>query len=385
VSGTAEIRENRPLEKGTFPEGLRVGEQHANPAISARTTITKDGLFAMNHSDRTYGAVSRISPVLLALFVTACATMEPVPEGRPEPEVAEPAPLPGVPPGPPAPAVTEPETFAPRVAVVLSARKPAYENVAKQLGELLEDYAVYDLGDESLTPRQIFAGIEAIETEFVIAIGLRAATVARSFSKVPVVFCQVFNIADNKLTSAQVKGVAALPPLALQVGAWKQLNPGLQDIGAIVGSGHDGLIEEAKDAARSGGLTLHHRIAGSDRETLYLFNRLAPDIDGFWLFPDNRILSPAVLREILAYASRHHVQVAAFNPRLLELGATLSAKSVDSDIAATVVDVARRMAKGESDAIPSVTPLNEIDIRRNPVTAKSPELAAADSGEEGPR
>jgi ABC-type uncharacterized transport system substrate-binding protein len=330
-------------------------------------TNTKEGIFAMTHSTRMQGLLARILPVLLALIVSGCAVTGQSPDTtvEPPPVVAEPAPTKKIQPKPQIPAVPVPQVLGSRTAIVLSARLPAYENVATELGELMEDYSVYDLEDRSLTPREMFASIDEVETDIVIAIGLRAAIVAKSWSKVPVVFCQVFNITENELTSGQMKGVAALPPLSLQVEAWQQLNPGMKNIGAIIGTGHDSLIAEASRAAESAGMALDHRIARSDRETLYLFNRLTPAIEGFWLFPDNRILSPAVLRQMLNYASRHQVQVAVFNPALLELGATLSATSVESDVAATVVSVARRIVDGQSNAIPDVTPLSEIDIQTN--------------------
>ncbi len=292
----------------------------------------------------------------------------------------DPTPAPAIaqPPATEFPVVSEPQLFAARVAIVLSDKIPAYENVATELGELLGDYSVYDLADSSLTSHEIFSRIAEIDAKVVIAIGLRAATVAQSFSQVPVVFCQVFNVAENNLTSGNLKGVAALPPLDLQIEAWKNLNPNLRNVGAILGIGHERLIEEATQAADAAGLILHYRIVRSDRETLYTFNRLTPDIDGFWLFPDNRILSPSVLRQMLSYASRHRVQVAVFNPTLLDLGATPSSTTVDSDIAETVVSVAHRVIDGDSDSIPAFTQLNQINVQASPAVLKKFELAAAD-------
>jgi ABC-type uncharacterized transport system substrate-binding protein len=317
----------------------------------------------------------------MALFFSGCALISPQPDAAPDVSTTEvesaPAPKAAKPPLVETPAVSEPELFTRRVAIILSDRKPAYENVAIELGKLLQDYSIYDLTDKSLTPRGVFSNIADFDAGLVIAIGLRAATVANAYSQVPVVFCQVFNVSDIDLRSENLKGVAALPPLAMQVAAWQDLNPGLQHIGAIVGNGHEELLDEASRAAESAGLRLHHRIARSDRETLYMFNRLTPDIDGFWLFPDNRILSPSVLRQMLSYASRHRVQVAVFNPALLDFGAALSATAVDSDIAETVVSVAHRVMRGDGESIPTVTPLNEIIVQTNDAVIKKPEVAAA--------
>lgn len=315
----------------------------------------------------------------LAFLASGCALLQQPPEPEPEPPpvsvpeepAREPAPPPVVaepepePEPEPLPAV-EPEPG--RIAIVLSSRSPAYEQVALELGRLLDRYLLYNLADKSLSPREVFAGIADSEARVVIAIGLHAAEQAMALSPLPVVFCQVFNI-DLEKSAAPVRGVASIPPLSPQVRAWKQLNPGLAAIGAIIGEGHDELVAEAEAAAAENGVALHLRIATSDRETLYMFNRMAPDIDGFWLFPDNRVLSVAILKEMLSYASRHNVQIAVFNPALLELGAQISIGSVDADIAKTALEVADRIINGELDAIPARTPLHQLDVRSASSTA----------------
>ena len=262
------------------------------------------------------------------------------------------------------------------VAIVVTNTIPAYTNVATELGKLLENQTVYNLADKSRSEKEVFSRIDETEAEAVVAIGLRAATAAKSYSQVPVVFCQVFNVEDNDLISDQVKGVAALPPLDLQVSAWKELNPGIRNIGAIIGEGHESLIEEAAESTEAAGINLHYRVANSDRETLYLFNRLATDIDGFWLFPDNRILSSSVLRQIFKDASRKNVQVAVFNNSLLDLGAAISSTSVGSDIASTIVSVLAGIDSGEMDLIPDITPLTKMEIRTNEAVLKTFRLRA---------
>ncbi len=271
-----------------------------------------------------------------------------VPQAQPEPE-----------PTPP------PAVFSHRVAIVLSGRQPGYESVAHELEQVLEDYSLYDLSDRSQTVRNVFSSIADEKATAIVAIGLRAALSARALSEVPVVFCQVFNVNDNDLITDTVKGVSSIPPLSLQLKAWKELDPQLRNVGAIVGGGHEDLIEEATQAAEELGLGMHVKVASSDKETLYLFNRLVPDIDGFLLFPDNRILSRTVLDDILGYASRHRVQIAVFNESLLAMGATLSASSVDADVASTIVRVLDRFENNKGDLLPAITPLTAIQIRTN--------------------
>jgi ABC-type uncharacterized transport system substrate-binding protein len=265
----------------------------------------------------------------------------------------------------PEPDPVVPTIFSQRVAIVLSGRQGAYDGVAKELEQVLTDYSLYDFSDRSQTVRGIFQNIADEQAIAVIAIGLRAALSARALSTVPVVFCQVFNVSANDLITDNVRGVSSIPPLELQLRAWKELNPSLTSVGAIIGAGHESLIDEAMLAAEELGLEMHVRVAGSDKETLYVFNRLIPDIDGFLLFPDNRILSRTVLEEMLGYASRHRVQVAVFNESLLAMGAALSATAIDADIASTIVRVLDRFEKNQVDHLPALTPLSEIEIRTN--------------------
>jgi ABC-type uncharacterized transport system substrate-binding protein len=181
-----------------------------------------------------------------------------------------------------------------------------------------------------------------------------------------VIFSQVFNVNENDLLSEEMKGVAVLPPMDLQVEAWRDLDPGIRNIGAILGEGHEELIAEANQAMKERGIKFHYAIAHSDRETLYLFNRLIRDIDGFLLFPDNRILSRAVLIEIMNDASRHRVQVAVFNESLLDHGATFSASSDNSNIANKITIALNEILDGNIDDVEPLSPLSEIRIQTNP-------------------
>ena len=233
---------------------------------------------------------------------------EPVPEPVPEPPpVVEPAPV--IPP--------KPQIIEPLIAVVISDRTPAYVDVSVALDKYLNHYEVYDLDDRSWTQRQAFAAIAESGASAIVAVGLPAAQAAKKFSTAPVVVGQVFNVNDNELLGDNVKAVAALPPMELQIKAWREIDPSLRNVGAILGPGHDDLIAEADRVMTEQGIKFHHAIAETDRETLYLFNRLVRDIDGYILFPDNRILSRGVLSEMMTDASRHRVQVAVFNEPLL--------------------------------------------------------------------
>jgi ABC-type uncharacterized transport system substrate-binding protein len=99
------------------------------------------------------------------------------------------------------------------------------------------------------------------------------------------------------------------------------------------------------------------------------------EIDGFWLFPDNRILSPRVLAEVLEQANRRRVPVAASNDAMLQMGAAISISTVASDVAATIVKVLERMRAGGTQSLPPLTQLSEARVATNDALMK-PEVAA---------
>jgi ABC-type uncharacterized transport system substrate-binding protein len=197
-----------------------------------------------------------------------------------------------------------------------------------------------------------------------------AARAAQRFSTLPVVFSQVFNFGDFALPGGNMKGVAVLPPIDLQIKAWRQLDPSIRNVGAILGPGHESLIEETNQALQAAGIKFHYAIAGSDRETLYLFNRLVRDLDGYILFPDNRILSRTVLDEMMSYASRHRVQVAVFSESLLDRGAIFSANSVPADIAETIASVLEGLMAKRGESLPELHALRRMDVALNLVIAR---------------
>ena len=331
----------------------------------------------MDRSESVRGIVARSFLVLLLVVLSGCsmfipsppepvATTEPEPVPLPEPTVV-PAPPPEpviVAPEPVAPA--EPQNIEPLVSVVISNRTPAYVDVSQALDQYLDHAEIYDLSDRSLSPQEAFEAIAKSGARAVVAVGLPAALAAKKYSTVPVVIGQVFNINDNELLSDNVKAVGVLPPIGLQMDAWHELDPELSDVGAILGPGHEDLIAETDRALSERGIKFHYATAQTDRETLYLFNRLVREIDGYILFPDNRILSRSVLSEMMGYATRHRVQVAVFNEPLLAHGATFSAETVPADIALTIARLLEEIIDGNVEKLPPVTGLSEIEIRMNP-------------------
>lgn len=307
---------------------------------------------------RTLGVV----PFVLGL-ATGCSLLPwpEAPDKQAAPAVtSSPAPTPK--PKGSAPPAKPPVSELPRTAILYGDDVPMYARVAEDtLARLRGPAQAFAVSDDGAGPT---AG-EIGGYDRLVAVGALAARHANRWPDKPLVFCQVFNYQRDGLDRNNARGVSMLPPAESQLKAWKTLVPGLRRIGTITGPGHEQWIEQARSAAGAQGMVLVHRIAQSDKETLYQYKRLVPEIDGLWLLPDDRILSHRVLRELMSYSARHNRHVLAFSPELLKFGALLSASSVEADVAAQVAIALQSMTAPKTSTEFRLYPLTEAHIETN--------------------
>jgi len=317
--------------------------------------------------------------LLLMCALGGCALLQPARETVPSQPAAEAAPAPADPPAeriPVAPLAPQAQPAAPqRTVVLLSDDIPEFATIAREI-ELRADtehLTVLNLDANPANIQRIKA--EARDVDQVIAIGLLAATVGLQIDSKRSVFCQVFNYRDYDLISADSKGVNMLPPFDMQLRHWTELDPGLRSVGIIAGPNQDDLIEEARAAAEQHDIDLAVRIVSSDKEALYTFRLLMPDIQGLWLLPDNRILSPEVVREIMANSARHRKQVVVFGENLLGVGGLMSVTSDPGDVAEQVLARLERVSADGRLAGPAMTPLTKVHVQFNHEVARHLDLA----------
>jgi ABC-type uncharacterized transport system substrate-binding protein len=301
---------------------------------------------------------------VIVLLLAGCATTGPPPvEPELAPIVVEARPLPL--PEPPPVADPAPPPAAPRadVALVVDSSSPAHAAVADEI-------------EAALPPRRFrvtrvtasAAELDALRDRriTVVAVGPAAVREARAaLPDQPLVFCQVPQYAEALKRGAPTWGVETLPPLELQLKSWQAIDPSLRTIALIIGAAGEALAEEARRAASALSADLLVEMSDSDRETLYLFRRLATTVDGLWLLPDNDALSPQVLRELLSYASSRGIGVLTFNEALLARGALLTATAVREDVAATVAHVVDLVVAGRTAELEPMTPLSAAELAVN--------------------
>lgn len=357
-----------------------IGDHHINNNAAAKRRSSRssnvDGADPKKGGDKVvHFSVQRrhrrpraLALVAFALVLGACAT-SPSPTttaGNGPVDTTDAIPqsdIPVIRPADPTPTQTTLSQEPPKVSVVLTSRTPAFEDVATALAEHIDDLSIYDLGDKSQPPISAFKLINDSPTDVVVAIGLRAARSSAALSAVPVVFSQVFNHRDHGLLKDKSRAVAAIAPMQAQLAAWKEAEPDLTTIGLVIGPGHDDLLLEAELAADRHNVQLVTAVVTSDQQALYDFKRMVRNIDGFWLLPDNRILSGRALNEIFEHSKRRGVSVLVPTPAMLSSGATISVSTVANDIAERIQDVVQSIVDGDIHQVPSVTPLTAIHVQ----------------------
>lgn len=298
------------------------------------------------------------------LLLAGCATVV-APPSRPEPVAAAVAPAP--PPPAAEPAAAGPARALParaEIALVLDTTAPAHEPVAAAIEAALSP-RLFDVTSIPASATDELAALRGRPVT-IVAVGPEAVRAARAaLPDGPLVFCQVPRPHAVLDAGGPVWGVEPLPPLELQLKSWQAVDPELRTVALIVGNGGAALAEEARRAALALDADLVVETSDSDRETLYLFRRLATAVDGLWLLPDNDALSPQVLRELLPYASSRGVGVMTFNEALLARGALLAATAVPADVAENVARIVERVVTGRTAELPALTPLSAAALTLN--------------------
>lgn len=257
-----------------------------------------------------------------------------------------------------------------QVVILVSEDTPAYSEVTKALAKLLGRRGnIHYLTGSRIENIKAVARFKNDEQTQIVSIGLSAAIAAKTLANKQVVFCQVYNYQDYALLSPKYKGVSMLPSLPKTFGTWRALSPATTDIGVVTGPGFNDVIQTAKATAKVYGFTLHHETVNSDKEYQYAYKKMSKKVQGYWLLPDNRVLSEHVLRDIMTFSVRNRKQLAVFSEELLKLGGLLSIGSDYQDIAQQVFERLEQAQYKEVIPGPDIVYPEKLNLRINSVMA----------------
>jgi len=254
------------------------------------------------------------------------------------------------------------------VVILVSSKLSPYTEVAQRLSDKLgAGTRTYILPPNHRDQGKLLHKIERLKRAQVVTVGLEATRMVKALGGYNQIFCQVFNYTEEGLVAKRRKGVSMIPGLRKTFVTWKQLSPSLHEVAVISGPNLEDILERARGIAAELGITLHPVTVENDKEYLYAYKELADKVQGYWLLPDNRVLSVRTLREVMTFSVRNGKQVVAFNDDLLRLGGLFSVESSYDDIADKVLQ--RLKQADNQDAVPGedLMPLDEVVLKINPV------------------
>jgi putative ABC transport system substrate-binding protein len=226
-------------------------------------------------------------------------------------------------------AMTSPAAAA-RVAVLLTAKAPEYEEALKGFKEATphEIVAVYDMDGDLDRGRKQLAEIEAkVKPDLIFAVGIWALQVVVSRpSPIPIVYAMVLN--PPSVIGAQAKNVTGASmnvPVEQSMRLFKQLGPQVKRIGVIFNPAKTGyLVKRAQVVARDEGLELVTREISSAREVVGALEAIQDGIDALWIVPDETTLSQAVVQQMLLFSYRRKLPLLGLTDRHAQMGALFS-------------------------------------------------------------
>ena len=253
------------------------------------------------------------------------------------------------------------------VAVLQSADIAAYNQAITGLrAELSASTSVteYDMQGDVARGRKLARKIRASETSLVVAVGLKAALVAKlEIVDVPVLYCMVLDPEKYDLRAANMTGIGLQIPFERQLLAMRAILPRVKQIGVVYDPEKTGpLVEEARRVSKGSDLELVERQVSSEKEVPSAVRSLIGKIDVLWLMPDSTILTEESLRFVLSTALDRTVPVIGFSSEFVRNGALIGLSVNPEDIGRQAGAMAKKILSGRGAISPAIVPPERVRL-----------------------
>jgi putative ABC transport system substrate-binding protein len=181
--------------------------------------------------------------------------------------------------------------------------------------------------DASSGSEEAIAGaIRGLHPQVVVAIGLRAAILARDhLAHLPVVYCAIPHPQRFDLDAEWMAGVRTDVDPALEVRALCQVAPGAKSIGYLCSAdANPDDRRRARDAARAAGLEFVEAPIANASELPQVARRLAARVQALWIPADPLVATPQGFQFLLALSLESRLPILAFTDALVKKGALVA-------------------------------------------------------------
>jgi putative tryptophan/tyrosine transport system substrate-binding protein len=240
------------------------------------------------------------------------------------------------------------------VAIILSANVDEYQRAVRGFKATARHRIVgeYDMEGDFDRGRKILAEIEGkSKPDLIFAVGIWALQVVVSqATTTPVVYAMVLNPPTIVGSARNVTGASMNVPVEHTIRLFKQLGPHIKRIGVIYNQARTGyLVRRAETVARENGLVLVANEIRSSRDAIAALDAIQDGIDALWILPDETILAPTVVQQMLLFSYRKRVPLLGLSESQAQAGALLALSFASGeDIGRQAGDLANNILAGKA-------------------------------------
>ncbi len=233
-------------------------------------------------------------------------------------------------------------------------------------------YTEYDLRGDIERGKQLARKIRASDCSLVIAVGLKAALVAKlELVETPVLYMMILDPMKHHLTSGNMTGVLLDVPLDQQLKIIRKFLPTIHRIGLLYDPDKSSAkLKEAESLAANQDVQVHGFPVLDEKEVPQQLRTLLSECDALWLIPDSTVLTEESIRYILESALTKQVPVIGFSPELTRLGALLSVSITYSEVGRETGQLAKRILDANRPLPLKPVPVQRVRLTVNLKTAR---------------
>lgn len=264
---------------------------------------------------------------------------------------------------------------ATEIAVLKSSDLPAYNQaIAALKTELPAPILVteYDLQGDIARGQKLARKIRASDAAVVVAVGLKAALVAKlEIVDIPVIYCMVLDPAKYDLRAPNITGISLQIPIERQFSTIRAILPHAKRIGVLYDPEKTGnIVEEARRSAKNHSLVLVERQVRSEKQVPVAVREMMDQLDVLWLVPDSTVLTEDSLRFVLGTALDSNVPVVGFSTEFVRNGALAGLSVTPEDVGRQAGVVTKKILKGQAPPDQGALPPERIRLALNLKTAR---------------
>ena len=261
------------------------------------------------------------------------------------------------------------------IAILKSADIAPYNQAIDSFKAVLttgNTFVEHDLQGDVARGRKLAPKIRASDASLVLAVGVKAALVAKlELPDIPVIFCMVLDPAKHDRVEQRLRERFSEVPIERQLATMRSVLPGRRKIGLLYDPEKSArLVQEARRQAKELNLELVERQVASERDVPASLRALLPAIEALWLLPDSTVLNEESIKFLLSTALDSNLPVIGFSSDLVRRGALAGLSVRYDDVGRQAGQLARRILSGQPVPFSTVVPPDQVQLSLNLKTAR---------------